>query len=94
VYSTVKYNRKHNSTCQSSSSSEEASILEDKLSILENQYAMMEAEYSKKIRELKNYLNEKVRKQASLLNELTTLREDSKQHQEEITKICEQLTFE
>ena len=42
----------------------------------------MEMEYSKKIKELKNTLAEKGKRQVTLVSEIVNLREDFKSHQE------------
>jgi 5-hydroxyisourate hydrolase-like protein (transthyretin family) len=54
----------------------------------------MEAEYFKKIRDLKNTLIERTRKQAALNSEVTLLKEEFKNHQQEISKITEEITNE
>ena len=54
----------------------------------------MEMQYSKKIKESKANLLEKTRTQSSLMNEITNLRTEFKTHQEEITKVGEQLEEE
>lgn len=54
----------------------------------------MEAEYFKKIRDLKNNLTERTRKQAVLNLEVSSLREEFKNHQQEISRITEEIANE
>lgn len=51
----------------------------------------MEAEYFKKIRDLKATLIERTRKQAALNLEASSLREEFKDHQQEISRITEEI---
>lgn len=67
IETNIKIAKKHASTLASSSSSEEHSLLEEKLANLETQYVQMEVEYSKKIKELRNLLADKCKRQASLM---------------------------
>ena len=54
----------------------------------------MEAEYFKKIRDLKNTLIERTRKQTALNSEVSFLREEFKNHQQEISRITEEIANE
>jgi predicted RNase H-like nuclease (RuvC/YqgF family) len=51
----------------------------------------MEADYFKKIRDLKNTLIERTRKQAALTSEVASLRDEFKNHQQEISRITEEI---
>ncbi len=78
----------------STSASETEAKLQDKLNLLEANYSKMEAEYFKKIKDLKNSLIERTRKQAALNSELSFLRDEFKNHQQEICRITEEIANE
>jgi hypothetical protein len=54
----------------------------------------MEAEYFKKIKELKNQLQERTRRQQVLVEEVAALREEFRDHQEEISRVTSELLKE
>jgi predicted nucleic acid-binding Zn-ribbon protein len=78
----------------STSACEAETKLQDKLNLLETNYSKMEADYFKKIRDLKSTLLERTRKQAVLNSEVSNLREEFKNHQQEISRITEEIANE
>lgn len=68
--------------------------MQEKLTLLETNYSKMEAEYFKKIRNLKNALQERTHRQATLNQQISNLRDQVKIHTEEIASLTEELTIE